>query len=630
MHAKACRLGIVALIATAIVGGPAHAAGLVIADRGKSDYVIVTPASPTQAEDLAAREISRYIEKISRVRLPIRRGGDLPKRALVVGHRGWTVPAKVDRLMGDQFAVLTRGERIHLVGGRDRATLYAAYRLLEWLGCRWLAPELDHYQGAAEFVPRRARLVLKPGDQTVTPSIHFRTIHVEEGESHDERNLVTIIDWMSKVGFNVLSIPMDFKGDGRVVWDRWREKLTPVLRERDILIAVGGHGYENFLNRTMEGGELARRHPEWFGKHDRITKPAERDSVFTFCTSNEKAASFVIAGVVEFLRKRPEIDIFDFRPPDAARWCECDRCAALGSPPERQARLHASLNKALAREGLPTRTSMLSYEEALAPPKSEKIDKSILVDVCPSTQDFQFTINDPKSQENAKYVDALRAWRQAFEGDLGVYSYYRKYVWGSLPVLLPHYMQADLKFYMTIPIQGFSTYAEPADWFTYELNHYVLARLLMDTGTDVDATIADFAAARYGAQAPAAIQGFSALENDVRKFGSLRDTSLKSAVDIREASGRLRKAAGKIARAREKTSHSRVRYSLERLLLMFDYAERDLAIQEMRAQGKSGSEMAPAFQELYSFVQAHFDKGLFSKGRRLNASIFRKRFRPKQ
>jgi len=36
-------------------------------------------------------------------------------------------------------------------------------------------------------------------------------------------------------------------------------------------------------------------------------------------------------------------------------------------------------------------------------------------------------------------------------------------------------MQKDLQWYAKLPVQGVSTYAEPGDWFTYELNHYVLA-----------------------------------------------------------------------------------------------------------------------------------------------------------
>ena len=53
------------------------------------------------------------------------------------------------------------------------------------------------------------------------------------------------------------------------------------------------------------------------------------------------------------------------------------------------------------------------------------------------------------------------AWHKVFDGDISIYSYYRKYAWDSLPVIIPHYMQKDLQWYAKVPVQGVSTYAEP-------------------------------------------------------------------------------------------------------------------------------------------------------------------------
>ena len=115
----------------------------------------------------------------------------------------------------------------------------------------------------------------------------------------------------------------------------------------------------------------------------------------------------------------------------------------------------------------------------------------MLVDFCPINQSFELPFGDPTSMRNAEYAKDLRGWRGAFDGDLSLYSYYRKYAWQSLPVVLPRYMQRDLQFFGTIGVRGVSTYAEPGDWFAYELNHYALARLAWDQQTDVDAPWAE-------------------------------------------------------------------------------------------------------------------------------------------
>jgi len=128
----------------------------------------------------------------------------------------------------------------------------------------------------------------------------------------------------------------------------------------------------------------------------------------------------------------------------------------------------------------PCRLEVLGYHTSITPPDSAKLDQSILLDFCPIGQRFDVQMSDSSAPQNVEYVANLKAWRAAFDGDISIYSYYRKYAWDSLPVLIPHYMLKDLQWYAKVPVQGVSTYAEPGDWCTYELNHYVLAALAWD------------------------------------------------------------------------------------------------------------------------------------------------------
>ena len=102
------------------------------------------------------------------------------------------------------------------------------------------------------------------------------------------------------------------------------------------------------------------------------------------------------------------------------------------------------------------RLEIIAYSKALLPPTMVKLDERILVDFCPINQSFEVPINDPSSTRNAEYITALTAWRKQFAGDIGLYSYYRKYAWKSLPALIPHYMQADLRYYRSLPLAATS------------------------------------------------------------------------------------------------------------------------------------------------------------------------------
>src|SRR5205085_10213296 len=130
---------------------------------------------------------------------------------------------------------------------------------------------------------------------------------------------------------------------------------------------------------------------------------------------------------------RTEIQIFDCWPPDGARWCQCEKCKALGSASDRQALLVNYVKEKVKEVRPDLRLEVIAYAAAVQPPEHAKLDKEVLLDFCPIGQQFDHQINDPDADKNAAYASGLTAWRKAFGGDISIYSYYRKYAWDSLP-----------------------------------------------------------------------------------------------------------------------------------------------------------------------------------------------------
>lgn len=591
-----------------------EAAHVKIAESGKSDYVIVTPANPSPSETLAAEELGKYVERMSGAELRVQRGGGLPSKALVVSERGhlggWEKATESVDVSGDEYTILPKDEQVFLVGGRGRSTLYAVYDLLDRLGCRWLAPNLEHYQGSSEFVPCMDTLALDLSSPVIErPVLSIRKLYVEEGHSHDADNLIQMAEWMSKARFNTLVIPTDYSGRGRVKWDNWRERVTPELQKRDITIEVGGHGYQNFLNAEMEDGKLFEQHREWFGQDEQGSRVPSRNRVF--CTSNPEPAKYLIANLAKYVQDRPEIQIFDFWPPDGARWCECDKCKALGSPSNRQAILVAQVKAEIAKVRPDLRLEVIAYAAAIAPPESAELDRETLVDFCPIAQCFEVQINDPQSDRNADYVTQLTGLRKGFDGDISIYSYYRKYAWKSLPNLIPHYVQRDLQFYLTIPVQGISSYAEPGDWFTYELNHYVLGHLAWNPSADVDALVGRFAEARYGSAAKTVVSAYGVLEDVVRHACGIPGTSLKSVEELSAAQAKLDAAADALKAWQVSTTDPAIRRNIGCLLLAFEYARRDIEIRKSKAAKAPAAETRKLVEDLAAFLAGHANDGVF-------------------
>ena len=592
----------------------ARAAELTIARDGKSDYSIVLPPqaspAPAPALKLAADEIAKYVEQMSGAKLPVREG-DIERGKPIIfvtmsPHAAHTV------VRADDATIL-------IAGDSPNGVLIAAYRFLDQLGCRFLAPRFDHYHGGAEIIPQLKTLTLALSTPIESdPKLKYRKLYVEEGISHDTDNLKQLVEWMPKVGYNVLVCPTDYGNRGRVKWDNFRQELTPELQKRGITIEVGGHGYENFLNAEMEGGSLFGKHPEWFGKDEKGVP--QRNKRVVFCTSNAGAVAFLVDNVIVYLKGRPEIQIFDFWPPDGARWCACDACEKLGEPSDRQAILLKQVQEKLTKIRPDVRLEVIAYSSYLDPPKNVPVDKNVLVDFCPIAQHFDAPIDDP-ADKNKTYADALRAWRKSFAGDISIYSYYRKYAWDSLPVIIPHYMQHDLRWYATLPAQGVSVYSEPGDWFTYEVNHYVLPALAWDPDIDVDALIRKFCEARYGAQAAVAMKTFDALERIVRNYGSVPHVPLKDAAAIaraRDDAAKLLEDVTAAAAAAARATDKLVKHSLERLVLMCTYAQRDLEIQDLRATNAPREQVVDRAKRLHAWANSHADAGVFLiKGHRL-------------
>jgi hypothetical protein len=218
------------------------------------------------------------------------------------------------------------------------------------------------------------------------------------------------------------------------------------------------------------------------------------------------------------------------------------------------------------------------------------------------------------------YIDALQKWVKTFRGEISIYSYYRKYAWCSKPNIIPHYMQKDVQYYHKNGLDGISSYAEPGDWFTYELNHYVLGHLAWDPYADVDKLIDDFCAHRYGHQAKTARYIFNTLEDVVRYGCGLPHTNLKTPQVYENYLVRIRKCRQKIAEAQTENNNNILAENLNRLDLMLQYAERTIKIQKHRVLDAPVQEHKKMVDDLMEFIKLNAEKGVFLWHGRFNTN----------
>ena len=531
------------------------------------------------------------------------------KIVLVAGgiSKGQNSPPLANPGTGDSYSITVSGGDILLGGESPRALLCAVYGLLERLGCCWLAPDYDFYEGAAEVVPETKALVYSgPERVVVKPVLPSRKIYVEEGLSHDERNLRQLVEWIPKAGYNTLVVPIDYQGKGRVMWDKMRNFLMPELRRRSITLEVGGHGYQNFLNASSDGGALFGVHPEWFGMDEQGER--RREPRYVICTSQSRAVEYLIDSVKGYLRAHPEIDTFAFWPPDGAKWCRCEACRAFGSDSEKHVRLVNRVAEALREEFPHLRVECLAYEVYLDPARKNVLSPAVMVDFCPIDQCFETQIDDAANPKNRMYVTAFRQWRDRFDGQINLYSYYRKYAWRSLPLVLPHYIADDVRWYAANGASGVSIYGEPGDWAAYEVNHYLLARVAANPALDVDSLLCGFTQARYGRHAAFAREVLDLFERLPRCGAAIPNTTLKT---VAEYDGWLAEidavAAGLARRIRGNDTYSR---ALRRLSLSLEYLRDEFTLCRLRAAGGSAKDAQDMIDRMVRWADSCADRGV--------------------
>jgi Domain of unknown function (DUF4838) len=587
----------------------------ILAEGGRTAYQIVLSKNATEVERFAAQELQRYLNRITGATFPIVHGGPTGK-AILIGPQLLPAGFIDSRKLGfDGFIYQATPGKILLAGVNGRATLFSVYAFLRELGCRWFAPNFDFYGSArGEVIPKADPLMVPDLDKAITPSMKYRRLDIEEGRTHTIESLVQMIDWMPKIGMNVLQCPLNYQGRGHTEWDNWRTAMIPELKKRDLLIEVGGHGYQNFLPQAT----YFQQHPDWFGMIDGKRSDATR---VVFETANPQAMHEFLHNIKAYLQAHPEIDILDLWPPDGAQWSQSPESQKLGSPTHRHALVVNAVARMVKADFAHMKVEFLAYQNYLFPPRDVKFEDNTIMDFCPIGRTYQEPIWDPQSSLNKMYMDPLQEWlkRDVFKGDILIYTYYHKYSWRSLPIDIPKLITEEIHYYKSLGVSGMGIYSEPANWFTYETNHYFFARGLMDANMDAAQELHDYASKRFGPAGIPIEKYFQILEETTPKVCSIPGSAVQDADQVQEGLDKLEEAQKLLGEADRTAVRdpgiealiSKLHASLEYTII--DVRIRLLAWKIARGGGWADSArgMAPLFYKLRSIFLSHQGEGIF-------------------
>ena len=444
---------------------------LTLAERGRSDYVIVCGKAPGNPERTAAEKLQGYLERICGVRLPVVSDETAPADAeILVGRTNRENAAvTVDRggYTDETLCYFTQGQRLVIAGGERRGTLYAVYEFLKReLGCRWYAEDC----------------VVIPQRETVTISAALRYVYTPALEYREtDWNSTRDAEFCLANHVNARECTADPALGGAVRY-------------------TGGFGH-TLANRFVSAKKYFETNPEYFALYLGRRTPKQ------LCLTNPEVLALTIREVRELLEEHPEARIVSLTQGDTLRsFCQCPRCRAI----DRENRSHAGtvisfvnqVAAAFAEEYPRLKFDTFAYRYSRTAPAVVRPRSNVIVRLCSIECCFSHPLDTPRDPLNVRFCRDIRNWA-AICDTLYIWDYTTNY-WQYLGPF-PNFgvMQANMRFFVAhhakgVYEEGNYTAAECDAEFA-SLRCYLLSRLLFDPDCDYQAEMDGFLQAYYGA-----------------------------------------------------------------------------------------------------------------------------------
>ncbi|WP_264564990.1 DUF4838 domain-containing protein [Flavobacterium sp. N3904] len=358
-----------------------------------------------------------------------------------------TITANQNEENDNAFVIKSDENNLYLIASSEKNLRYAVYTLLETWGFR-------KYTAKESFIPKLTQATFpKNTTQVHKPSFEYRVLFYPD--SYDE----AFRDWHK----------LDWHIDDFGLW---------------------GHSFYKLVSAK----EYFKTNPEFFAYYE-----GNRNSE-SLCMSNDTVVDIISEKMKQLILENPKAKFFSVSQNDDVIYCECDRCKVLnkkyGGP---QGSFYYFLNKIAAR--FPdTKITTLAYLHTYRAPVNLKIEPNIYTLFCPIEMNRGKSIIE--APNNKAFLSILSNW-SATSPHLYLWDYTVEFTNYLSPFPNFQTFSKNYKLFEQNQVKGLFVqgYADvPGD--LYELRQYILAKIIWDTQTDVDAVTTDFLNGFYGNAAP--------------------------------------------------------------------------------------------------------------------------------
>jgi hypothetical protein len=440
--------------ATIITLAPAEPPPAANAPRGKK-----RGEAAVTGDARAAQLLVEWIKKITGVELPIGTEAKAGTTAIYLGKAALQAGLKLDDIVSpsrEGLRISADDKRVLIAGQTDEATLKAACRFLEELGCRYFmdGPLGEVYPHTKTLAVGRLAITEKPGLIGRNP----------KGPSFSA-----------------------------TAWKAWNGGGGDMVGH--------SHSWGGYVSPA-----LFDQHPDWFA----MGSDGQRHAGGWICTSNPELrkhfANNVIAAI-EAGTRNPSIS-----PTDGRGYCQCPTCKAQDDPKSlepstntiaitnRYTDFFDDIGRRVAAVHPESVLGFYCYADYTQPPTNgRKLSPNLCAVIAPIRYCRLHEIGHPGCVGREQQVDMTERWA-AVASKLGYYNYMYNLADGTLPFFkftackkeFPYLVSKGLS-YMTIEMLS--------NWHIYGPQIYLSLRLAYDPAANADAIMEDYWQKFYGPKA---------------------------------------------------------------------------------------------------------------------------------
>ena len=518
-------LFITALLVTAVWGAAARGdEPLVIADEGKTEYVITLPEEPTEVQTTAANELACFLNQITGATFPIQSETASPAcpeaKQLVIGPSKNSAALLANLNLSDtdpaydQVMIQRVGSSVVLTGHPVRGMLYAVYTFLENdFGCRW-------WTSSESTIPANVSPAIDVTAVDYAPKLILReSFYTDFIQGNDQSGVFAV---RMKCNGNSCHIPPQYGSHHSYLY--FVHSFYPIIPPEKYF-----HDHPDWFPE-IGGVRKVGRNVSWTGSNKQYDdfvatlQPGQLHEEGTqLCLTNDELFEEMLKRVLADIEANPNVTIVSISQNDWRGYCECEKCRAIDEEEGSHSGTLLRFVNRMADEIKKVRPDLyvdtLAYMYTRQPPKITRARDNVIIRLCSIECSFVQPLGS--GEQNKSFHDDMVGWSE-MASNIFVWDYATDFKLYLLP--FPNYrvVQDNIKFYVDHNVRGLfeqGDYHEPTGDFV-QLRGWLVAKLLWNPEADQRALMEEFIAGYYAPQlVPVYMEYFDTLSDACEQSG---------------------------------------------------------------------------------------------------------------